>query len=232
MGGGTLPGPLGISGQDTKLNFGSGSPPPAGGSAFRGPIGLGEASLPLDAGKAAAPQPPPATKPGTDTLNGIEVSKLADGTDGNIVGGYTTFNLDKGTTPGNNWTGPKKIISKLTGPPPVVKATIQTVYAPNAKPADPSAYGRGTTVDDRCGGTITLGFHESCHRQDYLDFIGANAPPKFGGRVGMTEAEYQAAERTYFAACDAYLKKALSHSKQKTDEVGSPTKSQYLKQNP
>ena len=177
-----------------------------------------------------SPQSPPPTNAGKTTVNGIEVTVLADGTDA-VTGdkaSLTSLVLDKGTTPGYEWYG-KKIITKLKGPPPVInKATIQTVYNPNSKPTDISGYGRGTTTEDKKTGNVTIGFHESCHRQDFLDYIKTNVTPKFTGKVvGLTEDQYKVTVKEYFKAVDAYLNKAIKYSEQKTDEVGSPTLSQY-----
>src|SRR5207249_4387630 len=63
--------------------------------------------------------------------------------------------------------------------------TIQTAYGPGAKPNDTSGYGRGTTDADLANGDVTLGFHESCHRADFLAYAHAHPLPEFTVTVGM-----------------------------------------------
>jgi hypothetical protein len=161
------------------------------------------------------------------TVNGIEVTIKADqkGVAG-ITGAATSFGLDPGTTPGVE-TDDKKRVTKILGPSPVITATIQTRYGTSSSPDGKSAYGRGTTDDDKKKGNTSLGFHESCHRQDHLDYLKANPLPKFGGKVGMTEDEWNQAVDKYNQAVEDYAKKSDQNTLALTDEVGNPTKSQY-----
>lgn len=227
MGKGTLPGPrlnpdaAPESGSSQDLNQ-------PGGFSSVGPVGFNPEPIALDDGKAKKPpNAPPVTQPGTIKINGIDVTIKADGVDDSVVVAETVIEFDAGAAPGYEFDD-KKIITKLTGPIPTLSATIQTFYISDAKPTDPSAYGRGTTSEDKSNGNTTLGFHESCHQQDYQDFIKNNIPPKFEGKVGMTEQQYKDAMQRYRKAVDAYLAKAMKYSKDKTDEVGSPTRSQYM----
>lgn len=71
--------------------------------------------------------------------------------------------------------------------------TIRTSYGKKAKPTDVSRYGRGTTPKDKSAGDVTLGFHEWCHQQEYLDYLDTHAFPKFTGKVGMSESDFSAA---------------------------------------
>jgi len=99
------------------------------------------------------------------------------------------------------------------------KITIQTVYN-KAKAEDPSCYGRGTTEDDINNGDISLGFHESCHREDYLNYLKNNALPKPPDmKIDMATTTYDKASSDFNKAFDAYAK-ALSELWKNTDEVG------------
>lgn len=231
MGGESLPGPTG--GNTGPNTHGNPGPNPKGGFAFPGPAGTEAPAEKLD--KSTAPSAviaaPPLTIVGKAKVNGIDVVTLADGTDAKIIGAHTSFHLGAGEVPGYKWSGPKKIITELTGPMPIITATIQTFYNPNAKATDLSAYGRGTTSEDKRNGNATLGFHESCHRTDYVAYIAANPLPIFSGKAGMTEDEYKAATKSYLAAIKNYHAKCLKASEDKTDEVGSPKKSQYKARN-
>jgi len=71
--------------------------------------------------------------------------------------------------------------------------TIQTVYGPKASRHVRSQYGRGTTREDRENGDVTLGFHESCHRRDYVAFLTGHALPELKVETGMTIRRYDAA---------------------------------------
>ena len=103
-----------------------------------------------------------------------------------VKGGETKFNPagaiadGKGgknffRVPGYSWEkkGGVKKIKTLSGPVEI-KGTvkIQTSYNPSAKPADPSAYGRGTTPEDKKAGNTSLGFHESGCGLDLMWFRG------------------------------------------------------------
>jgi hypothetical protein len=184
--------------------------------------------------------PPPVTVAQTLTINGVRVNILADTTtnstgviDFTEAGARTNLKMAPMTMPKAYLSGPANdpsswTVKKLLDPLPVITFTIQTVYDPGAKAEDKSAYGRGTTWEDGWNGDITLGFHESCHRADHLEFLRTHAPPVFGGKVGMTEAQYKQAWTNFGAACTAYHKKMDEYTEAHTDEVGEPTKSEYV----
>ena len=86
--------------------------------------------------------------------------------------------------------------------------------------------------DDKKKGNTTLGFHESCHRQDFQDFLTANALPTFGGKVGQTVDEYKQAVEDYKKAISDYRDKANKDTVTKSDEVGNPTMTQYKAKKP
>jgi hypothetical protein len=120
-------------------------------------------------------------------------------------------------------------VTKIEGEPRIT-LTIRTRYGSSVDPSDTSAYGRGTTCEDKKNGDTSVGFHEWCHRQDAIDFLNdqQNHPlPQFKGKVGMTEAEYQKAKDDFEDAVEGnYQKASDDYSIQKTDEVGCPKKSE------
>lgn len=107
-------------------------------------------------------------------------------------------------------------------PTPQVRVTIRTTYGRGVTAQSLSGYGRGTTATDIAAGQTSLGHHEGSHGQDYQDFLRNNPLPEFGGRVGMTEREYDRAEREYRAAMRRYTRAMAAQSHMDTDCVGIP----------
>ncbi len=70
--------------------------------------------------------------------------------------------------------------------------TIRISYGRKSRPTLLALYGRGTTKQDKNKGDITLGFHEGCHRQEYLDYFTNNKIPTFTAKVGMSEVDFEA----------------------------------------
>jgi hypothetical protein len=172
--------------------------------------------------------PPVVANDQTKTVGGITVTIKADQKDAkDVKAADTSFQLDAGTTPGAETDTKTNKVTKILGPMPVITATIQTRYAPGVSPSAKSGYGRGTTDDDKKKGNTSVGFHESCHRQDYLDYLKAHPLPKFTGKVGMTVDEWQKAVDDYNQAVSDYEDAAAEYSRLQTDEVGNPTKSQF-----
>lgn len=110
------------------------------------------------------------------------------------------------------------------------KVRIWTDY--NVDADRPAAYGRGTTEPDRKSGNTTLGFHESCHRADFIAYLTTKPLPEFSGRPDMSAAEAQAAISQYLKACKDYFNAAYGYSETLTDEVGKPTRSAYKAAHP
>jgi hypothetical protein len=189
-------------------------------------------------------QKPPATVPGKTTIKKSKTAQLdidvaaeiiADGTstDKSVVG-HTSFTSDGAWPDGSGGTvffqvpgysltqkGALTVIDKLNGPVEIKGVVkIQTVYGPGATATQDSAYGRGTTTEDEAAGNTTLGFHESCHRADYLTYLKTKAMPTFGGKVGQTEQQYGAAITTLSNAIAKYFTDMDTDSFQRTDEVG------------
>ena len=185
-------------------------------------------------------KPPPKTIPSKVVVKKIKNSQmdievyaevLSDKADNTITGGKTSIkgvgmiSDGKGktfffTTPSYSYEikGGLKIITKLNGRAKIKGIfKIQTAYSLKAKPTDTSEYGRGTTSGDENVGNTSLGFHEACHRDDYLRYLKNNSLPTFGGRVGMTEQQYNQAVQSFNTAITKWSTNMDSGS---TDEVG------------
>lgn len=189
---------------------------------------LGDKAEELD---TTDPQPAPiVSKDEKKTINGVPVTIEKDKTgQSGFTGAQTSFGLDAGTLPESEIDNKTTRVTKILGSLPSITGTIGTSYAKGANVSGKSAYGRGTTDDDKKKGNVTLGFHESCHRQDHQDFLKANTLPKFSGKVGNTEKEWNDAYDAYVEAVEAYTKKSHTNTFSVTDEVGNPTKSQFEK---
>lgn len=112
-------------------------------------------------------------------------------------------------------------VTRLTGRAEIKGLVrIQTVYGSKSKPTDRSGYGRGTTAADEAAGNTSLGFHESCHRQDFLDYLTDHPLPAFTGAPGMTAAEFQEVQSSFLTAVDDYFADMDRYSHDNTDEVG------------
>jgi hypothetical protein len=196
---------------------------PAGGASPPGTIGVDDA-VPQDARSKV--NPPPATVAGTSTVNGTEVTVLDDARQSTGSGADTSFEIEAGEIPRYGFDKHNKI-TDLDGTAPTPKVAIQTLYSPGSRSTDISGYGRGTTDDDKKAGNVTVGFHESCHRADYFQFVKDNALPVFVGKIGMTVAQYKAAASAYLDALKAYRNKVKKYTQDRTDEVGSPPQSRY-----
>lgn len=82
--------------------------------------------------------------------------------------------------------------------------SIQTSYRPGSDPNHDSKYGRGTTAADKASGNVTLGFHESCHRDEYIDYLTNTTFPTFDGKIGNTEKDFNAALKKFTDAFKAF----------------------------
>ncbi|HZX47841.1 MAG TPA: hypothetical protein VFF47_01330 [Nitrospirota bacterium] len=156
----------------------------------------------------------------------ISVTILTDGANPEITGAKTSYDASGVTSGTPGWSGHRRkdgavVVDTLTGPYELKGTiTIQTVYGPGAKSTDTSLYGRGTTPKDLADGNTTLGFHESCHREDYLGYLKTKPLPVFTGKARMTESDYASAQTAFKNAVDKYLKDMETASHSKTDEVG------------
>jgi hypothetical protein len=105
--------------------------------------------------------------------------------------------------------------------------TIQTRYASGATPRALSCYWRGTTEADLRHRDITLGFHESCHREDYLAYLRSHPlpdPPEIA--IGMLVSDYERNLTDFFSRIDAYWADMERDSVTCTDEVGGFSKTE------
>lgn len=201
-----------------------------------------------------APQqkPPPPTVPSKVVVKKLKSAQLdievyaqvlPDGTSKDpAVDGETSFNpqgaLSDGKggklfyqTPGYSWQkkGGQEIVTKLSGPVEI-KGTVEikTVYGPGKSPTSRSQYGRGTTPEDEKAGNTSLGFHESCHRSDYLSYLKTKPLPIFTGKPGISRPLYDQAAHAFGKAIGKYFTDMEQDSFERTDEVGY-TKSVYKK---
>ena len=150
----------------------------------------------------------------------IEGKILADDTGGPANGAHTGFSVPSSSSPGYTTADGKvsQINGKFTWKGTL---TIQTRYGAGATASSLSCYGRGTTAGDIQSRDITLGFHESCHRSDFVSYLTRNAlpdPPALA--VGMTKKDFDAAVKKFAADLKAYRDAMESDSNSKTDEVG------------
>jgi hypothetical protein len=150
----------------------------------------------------------------------IEGKILADGSGGPANGAHTGFSVPGTSSPGYATLDGK--VTKING-----KFTwkgdlgIQTSYGTGATASSLSCYGRGTTSGDVQSRDITLGFHESCHRSDFVAYLGANPlpdPPALS--VGMAAKDFDAAVKKFADDLKAYRDAMEKDSNSKTDEVG------------
>jgi hypothetical protein len=98
--------------------------------------------------------------------------------------------------------------------------TIQTVYKKDVNPAGQSAYGRGTTADDKKAGNTSLRFHEGSHGTFVFDYIAANAAPTFTGAAGQTVGDFNKAKQEFIAAASTYMTQLISSNETAVDCVG------------
>ena len=140
--------------------------------------------------------------------------------------------------------GDKEIVTKVMRdekvegkPLTLITFSIQTSYKADADPAAPSAYGPGTGKDKEAGNG-SLGFHESCHRDNlsgYARFYKNSSFPKFEGKAGMSLEEFREARNKFIKAVETFVSdlkdRALKYSQQETDEVYYK-KSDFLRDHP
>jgi hypothetical protein len=159
-------------------------------------------------------------------MQGVSVSILPDAPDPKLGDRAETRIQLRWATPKFHWTAQGKVhVVTAMDPLQTPTATIQTFFGPQVRPASRSGYGRGTTPEDVAGAAVdprsrTVGFHEGQHGMDYVEFLRTHAPPQFGGHVGMTQQQFQAAGQRWSAAMKAYEKQARAFSTARTDCVG------------
>ena len=163
----------------------------------------------------------------TFATNGFDISIVPDVIDPRL-GSRAETRIDiNWQLPGYQWQwqGGQKRITAFNAPPPVT-VRIQTFYGPHVTAASRSGYGRGTTPQDIAGDRVTtrstsLGFHEGSHGLAYVEFLEANPAPQFTGRVGMTEAQFQAARNQWANDLRDYSRRIRAFSTRFVDCVGT-----------
>lgn len=200
--------------------------PERGSPAIRGvdPVDVSHANAIALADTKRQPAPR-ATKDSAQTIQGMTVNLVADATGVSGVGDAKT-ELAESNNGGQVKAhyDDKGICDELTDEL-VWTVDIQTQYG--ADPEADAAYGRGTTPEDIAQGKVTLGFHESCHRDDLLGYLRNTPIPTLNAKVGDKKADVDKAIAAYAKAWPAYFATARSESKTKTDETGDPTLSAY-----
>ncbi|MEO8281359.1 MAG: hypothetical protein ABI564_16800 [Ideonella sp.] len=206
-------------------------PDPQSPSARQVDQGLVQLAGETEAAKAKRQAAPTIASDAADeVVNGIMTLKLKADDSGvsGIVGALTSFN--------NNSTGQVNIHSNDQGFVDSVTNTLSwtieifTQYGSGEPEAD-AAYGRGTTQPDKDAGNVTLGFHESCHRADLLNYFRTEPIPVLlidaSGKTPTATAN--TARATYINAWTAYFDKIRKFSVANTDEaIGSdPPLSKY-----
>lgn len=181
--------------------------------------------------QAAPPRNPPprVTQASTQTIRGMTVTIQADATGVAGVRGAKTVLTPTSTGNIDAVTSDKGIVESFTNTI-AYSVSIQTSYGND--PASLSAYGRGTTTTDKTAGNVTLGFHESCHRADFINYLTNTAVPTFGGKKGMKSDDFQTKMNEYDTAWETYFAAADTQSNTNTDETGDPTRSTYCAANP
>lgn len=217
-------------------------------------------------GPAASVKPPPVTKPfeyppfldedtdeqGVRRRIKLNVEVLRNGfLDGNSGHAKTTSSGLPEASITYEWSEgkPKKVISyslHWTG-----TLIIQTNYPSGLKATDRSAYGRGTGPDV-ANGNVSLGFHESCHRSDFLAYVERSLAvaaggkpdayvlpesqpsvtiswnymkfPTFGGKLGQTVAEFEQASNAFKRAIKNWDEDMGRFSDRCTDQFGTAKK--------
>ena len=99
---------------------------------------------------------------------------------------------------------------------------IQTIYGYKAKGTDTSAYGRGTTEEDKKTGHTTLKFHEGSHGQDYLAYIANNPFPVLSIKEPISKQDYETKYAAWQEEVKIYQDNMKADSEKKTDHVGEP----------
>lgn len=106
---------------------------------------------------------------------------------------------------------------------------IRTIYKRKADANGYSCYGRGTTRDDIEKGRVTLGFHEWCHRQFFVDYLKDHPLPLPVLTAGMTQDRFKEEMERFERAAGEYDRTVRRLNEQSVDdEVGYP-RSQYVR---
>jgi hypothetical protein len=178
-------------------------------------------------------KPPPETVPFKQKLPyssaTLYIQVLADGVSSDpSITGFTSHTFPSYRFPSYQYDRATMRITKFNGAVEFTgPITIHTVYGPGASKYQQSLYGRGTTDKDKEDGNTTLGFHEHCHRLDYIEYLLSNRLPEFVFRTGMTVQQYEAVQQEFERKFKAYIVAIGNYSVQITDEVGRKRSAYY-----
>lgn len=112
-------------------------------------------------------------------------------------------------------------VSSISNTPQVTAVLgIQTTYTKKYAEYLISGYGRGTTTQDIKDGNVTLGFHESCHRDDFISYLNTQNLPAFDGGVGMVSQEFLDDWSAFVSAFRNLPTTIGDWSRKHTDDVG------------
>ena len=221
-----------------KAPCGSGGP-----GAFRrpGPAGLTAPVVASDFGgegdttTAKKKNPPPTAKAGQVAVKvkqpsgvqcSITVEVLADAIDKdkNSTGTTTCWWKDYKFVPPvpvYDQSSGLAFVSSISNTPQVTAVLgIQTTYTKKYAEYLISGYGRGTTTQDIKDGNVTLGFHESCHRDDFISYLNTQNLPAFDGGVGMVSQEFLDDWSAFVSAFRNLPTTIGDWSRKRTDDVG------------
>ncbi|MGY8770897.1 MAG: hypothetical protein ACKVH8_21000 [Pirellulales bacterium] len=111
------------------------------------------------------------------------------------------------------------------------KLILQTAYGKGKSPKTPSGYGRGTTEADLKSDNVLLGFHEYCHRQDYIEYVKTRGLTDFGLKRGILVVKHNQIvdPKNLNTTATTFSEKMTIYSVEKTDEVGQVKRSEFLK---
>jgi hypothetical protein len=154
------------------------------------------------------------------TVNNVKITVLADtySNNGNDTGPTTNFGKNY------KWGAHHNVVDSLndttSGSPVAInptslEVTIVTRYPDAASPNEESAYGRGTTVDDKSNNTTTLRVHEGSHGTDYINYIRKNKFP-----VDISNGVVNKISVSDMKAIDKYISGIAKESCETTDQVG------------
>ena len=115
--------------------------------------------------------------------------------------------------------------------PRITKLEIQTSYSASFSATSSSGYGRGTTDADILAKNISLGFHESKHREEAILYIQTAKIPEFTGTSATMEASAFTKKLNEFKTSFTTLNtQMMEQNDTLVDEVGYKL-SQYKKDN-
>jgi len=169
----------------------------------------------------------------------LTISILEDLTDqSGVAAGYAqTGAVEDSFTAGFNWAditvdNQSNKVTAIDGTN-ILEGLIELriSYASGVNPEQTVAYGRGTTSEDKVNGDITIGFHEHCHLNDWWNYLrSAKLPLDFKGKKEMLATDYAQKQTDLENKFEEFITAGDTLTVAQTDEVGKPTRSEYLAQ--